>query len=191
MWKWLGGCAIVVVVLFVFLFWWSLRAIRNSTEPDGSVAVSIGASPERVFASMSSGDSIATWMAQGNTVITSRRDRLQPGDVLRIRIQGMPRDAMRWQVAEVVPNVRLVLQLSDSTGRAVAIRRDSLSAHGDSTRVSSRLLSPLLGTAPPDSPEAGSDAIVDMTSSLILSMFRMQSRLELTRLKERIEGTAR
>ncbi len=189
MWKWLGGCLIVVVVLFAFLFWWSLRTIRESTEPDGSVAVMIGAPPERVFASMSSGDSIVTWMAQGNTVITTRRDKLQPGDMLRVRFQGMPRDAMSWQVAEVVPNVRLVLQLSDSSGRAVAMRRDSISRQGDSTRVSSRLVSPLLdGSA---RSRDSSDAIFDMTSSLVLSMFRMQSKLELTRLKDRIEARAR
>ena len=90
----------VVVVLFVFLFWWSLRTIRNSTEPDGSIAVMIAAPPERVFASMSSGDSLSTWMAQGNTVITTRRELLQPGDMIRIRFQGMPRDAMTWQVAD-------------------------------------------------------------------------------------------
>jgi uncharacterized protein YndB with AHSA1/START domain len=192
MWKWLGGCLVVVVVLFVFLFWWSLRTIRNSTEPDGSVAVMIGAPPERVFASMSSGDSISTWMAQGNTVIATRRDRLQPGDMIRIRFQGMPRDAMSWQVAEVVPNVKLVLQLSDSTGRALATRRDSLSAHGDSTRVSSRLVSPMLeNPASLDTSAAGSDALFDMTSNLVFSMFRMQSKMELTRLKERIEGNSR
>lgn len=192
MWKWLGGCLVVVVVLFVFLFWWSLRTIRNSTEPDGSIAVMIAAPPERVFASMSSGDSLSTWMAQGNTVITTRRELLQPGDMIRIRFQGMPRDAMTWQVAEVVPNVKLVLQLSDSTGRALATRRDSISVQGDSTRVSSRLTSPMLDNpASLDTSAAGSDALFDMTSNLVFSMFRMQSKMELTRLKERIEGNSR
>ena len=192
MWKWLGGCLVVVVVLFVFLFWWSLRTIRNSTEPDGSIAVMIAAPPERVFASMSSGDSLSTWMAQGNTVITTRRELLQPGDMIRIRFQGMPRDAMSWQVAEVVPNVKLVLQLSDSTGRALATRRDSISVQGDSTRVSSRLTSPMLDNpASLDTSAAGSDALFDMTSNLVFSMFRMQSKMELTRLKERIEGNSR
>ena len=192
MWKWLGGCLVVVVVLFVFLFWWSLRTIRNSTEPDGSIAVMIAAPPERVFASMSSGDSLSTWMAQGNTVITTRRELLQPGDMIRIRFQGMPRDAMSWQVAEVVPNVKLVLQLSDSTGRALATRWDSISVQGDSTRVSSRLTSPMLDNpASLDTSAAGSDALFDMTSNLVFSMFRMQSKMELTRLKERIEGNPR
>ena len=193
MWKWLGGCLIVVVVLFVVLFWWSLRTIRENTEPDGSIAVTIGAPPERVFASLASADSLPTWMAQGNTVVTTRRGLLERGDMIRVRFQGMPRDAMAWQVAEVVPNVRVVLQLSDSSGRAVALRRDSLSRQGDSTRISSRLVSPLLdGSArASDSSAAGGDAIFDMTSSLVLSMFRMQSKLELTRLKERIEGPAR
>ena len=192
MWKWLGGCLLVVVVLFVALFWWSLRTINRSTEPDGSVAVMIGAPVERVFASMASGDSLVTWMAQGNTVVTTRRDLLQPGDMIRVRFQGMPRDAMAWQVAEVVPNVRLVLQLSDSSGRAVAMRRDSVSREGDSTRVSSRLVSGLFdGSRPADTSTAGGTAIFDMTSSLVLGMFRMQAKLELTRLKDRIEGRSR
>ena len=99
---------------------------------------------------------------------------------------------MSWQVAEVVPNVKLVLQLSDSTGRALATRRDSISVQGDSTRVSSRLTSPMLDNpASLDTSAAGSDALFDMTSNLVFSMFRMQSKMELTRLKERIEGNSR
>ena len=193
MWKWLGGCLGLVIVLFILLFWWSMRTIRNSAEPDGSIAVMIGAPPARVFASMSNGDSIPTWMAQVSTVITSRRGPLRAGDTLRIRLRGMSRDALSWHVTEVVPDRLMVLQLkSDSSGQVVATRRDSLAVAGDSTRVSSRLVSPLLsGSAPAvDSVQAG-DAMAGMTSSLILSMFRMQSKVELTRLKDRIEGRGR
>jgi uncharacterized protein YndB with AHSA1/START domain len=192
MWKWLGGCLIVVVVLFVVLFWWSMRTIRNSTAPDGSVSVMIGAPPERVFASMSNGDSVATWMAQGNTVLSTRSGRLQPGDMLRIRFRGTSRDALSWEVGQVVPNRLLVLHLkSDSTGQAVATRRDSISAEGDSTRVSSRLISPMLPASGPAADSGSDDALYDMTSGLVLSMFRLQSKVELTRLKERIEGSSR
>ncbi len=191
MWKWLGGCLGVVIVLLIALFWWSMRTIRNSAEPDGSISVMIGAPPQRVFASMANGDSVGTWMAQGSTVITNRTGPLQPGDVLRIRFRGTSRDALSWHVAEVVPDRLLVLQLrSDASGQVVATRRDSLSIAGDSTRVSSRLSSPLLtGPAPNvDSSQPDDGALHDMTSGLVLSMFRMQSKVELTNLKHHIEG---
>lgn len=192
MWKWLGGCLLVVVVLFVALFWWSMRTIRNSTDPDGSVSVMIGASPERVFASMSDGDSVSTWMAQGSTVLTTRSGRLQPGDMLRVRLPGMSRDALSWQVGEIATDRLVVLQLrSDSTGQVVATRRDSISAEGDSTRVSSRLLSPMLPASGEVKGSGGEDPLYDMTSNLVLSMFRLQSKVELTRLKDRIEGRSR
>lgn len=193
MWKWIGGCLGLVIVLFIVLFWWSMRTIRNSVEPDGSISVMIGAPPERVFASMSHGDSLAAWMAQGSTVLASRKGPLQPGDTVRIRLRGMARDALSWHVAEVVPNRLLVLQLrSDSAGKVVATRRDSLSLAGDSTRVSSRLLSPLgVASVPTIDSAAGGDGMFDMASNLVLPMFRMQSKVELTRLKDHIEGRTR
>ena len=191
MWKWLGGCLVVCIVVAVLFFWWSLRSIQDAVGPDGSISVMIGAPPERVFASLATGDSLGTWMAEGSTLVSSRRGRLEPGDVLRIRIRGTSRDALSWYVTEVVPNVVVALQLrSDSTGGIVATRRDSLSAAGDSTRVSSRLLSQRQEVHAPSAGDTvrATDGIAGVTANVLLSMFRIQSRAELSRLKARIEG---
>ena len=63
-------------------------------------------------------------------------------------------------------------------------------AEGDSTRVISRIVSPLLQPASPsDSVDPATGAVFDMTSTLVLSMFRMQSKMDLQRLKARIESS--
>lgn len=193
MWKWLGGCLIVVIVLAVGGFWWAFRSIQDSTAPDGSISVTIGAPPSRVFASLAHGDSLAAWMADGNKVLTARHGPLQPGDTIAIRIPGMNSDAIRWRVAQVIPNRLMVLEVaSGASGGPVASKRDSLVEEGDSTRVISRILSPMLQpVSPADSVDPAAGAVFDMTSTLVLSMFRMQSKMDLTRLKERIESSGR
>jgi uncharacterized protein YndB with AHSA1/START domain len=157
--------------------------MRESLAPDGSARVAISATPQRVFASLSDGDSVPTWMAAGNTVTSSRRGRLQPGDSIRITLRatlGMSPEPMIWEVMEVVPDKLVVLQLRSSSARsAMAIRRDSLADAGDSTIVLSRLTSTL-----PDSAKSST------TAEMMMSMFRMQSKLELETLKARIEGRA-
>ena len=178
--KWVGGCLVVVVVLVIGGAWLGLRTMRESLAPDGSARVAIAATPERVFASLADGDSAATWMAQGNTVTTSRRGRLQPGDSIRVTLRrtlGMSPEPMIWQVMEVVPDRLLVLQLRSSSSPAgMAIRRDSIATAGDSTIVLSRLTSTL-----PDSVKSST------TAEMLMSMFRMQSKLELETLKARLE----
>ena len=193
MWKWLGGCLVVVIVLAVGGFWWAFRSIEESTAPDGSISVTIGASPSRVFASLAHGDSLASWMADGNKVLTARHGPLQVGDTIAIQIPGTNRDAIRWRVAQVIRDQLMVLDItSASSGGPGASKRDSLVAEGDSTRVVSRIVSPLLGpVSPSDSMSPSTGAVFDMTTTLVLSMFRMQSKMDLTRLKERIESSAR
>src|SRR5687768_16452689 len=150
MWKWLGGCLLVVVVLAIAGFWWAFRSIEDSTAPDGSISVTIGAPPSRVFASLAHGDSLGAWMADGNKVLTARHGPLQPGDTIAIRIPGTNQDAIRWRVAQVVPDRLLVLELTfSSKGGPGASRRVSLVAEGDSTRVISRLLTPMLQPVSP------------------------------------------
>jgi hypothetical protein len=93
-----------------------------------------------------------------------------------------------------VPDKLLVLEVrSDTTGTLLGTRRDSLISIGDSTRVVSNVV-----VALPDSIRRAaksdtarnvrSDAMIDMTSRMIFSAFRMESNIDLTRLKDRIEG---
>src|SRR5687767_11210020 len=105
--KWVGGCLVVVIVLVIGGSWFALRTMRESLAPDGSVRVAISATPQRVFASLADGDSVRTWMAQGNTVTATRRGRFQPGDSIRITLRttlGMSPEPMIWEVKEVVPD---------------------------------------------------------------------------------------
>ena len=194
--KWVGGCLLAAIVLVGVFFWWGYRAMQDSLAPDGTATVTIGATPGRVFASLAHGDSAATWRAEGNLVTTSRRGPLVPGDSLRIQMRqtvGMPSQTMTWQVKEVVPDRVLVIQLmTDSTHRVLAVRRDSLAASGDSTTVVSTIAPAMPDSALPAGSEGRAqkgDGLLALSSDLLLSMFRMQSKLELMRLKARIEGT--
>ena len=198
MWKWLGGCLLVVLVLIVGAMVFAYRTMKESLGPDGSATVTIGATPARVFASLAHGDSLATWMAQGNTVLTSRHGPLVPGDTLRIEARtgfGAPEQRMTWIVKEVVPERLLVLELEGgTTHRVVATRRDSVSAAGDSTRVVSRVVSALLdsiGTGTGKAKGKSGEGMGPFTPELLVSMFRMQAKLELMGLKARIESPAR
>ncbi|HEX6574299.1 MAG TPA: hypothetical protein VF042_04945 [Gemmatimonadaceae bacterium] len=180
--KWLGGCLVLVIVLIGVGSWYAMRSIRQSLEPDGSARVTIAATPQRIYASLSNGDSSATWMATGSTVIASRRGPLVVGDSIRIEMRqslGVGRPIV-WHVSELKPDQVVALQLMNETKtQVIATRRDSLVSIGDSTTVVSTIT-----TALPDSVrnKAG------MAGDMMMSMFRIQSKLELQSLKARIEG---
>src|SRR5215217_5904616 len=183
MMKKLGGCLLIVVVLLGVGMWYALREARQSLGPDGIARVTIGASPHRVYTSLSDGDSIATWMTPGSTVTTSRRGPLAVGDTIRVQLRkafGPARRPLLWRVAELVPDQLVALQLmNEKNTQVIAARRDSLVAVGDSTLVMSLVSSSLPDTAKSTSAIAG---------DMMLSMFGVQAKLELQSLKARIEG---
>jgi uncharacterized protein YndB with AHSA1/START domain len=181
--KWLGGCLVIVIVLIGVGSWYAMRTIRQSLEPDGSARVTIAASPQRIYSSLSNGDSAATWRATGNAVTASRRGPFSIGDSIRIEMKGSLGVGQRpivWHVRELKPDQVVAMDLMNEAGtHAIAMRRDSLAANGDSTVVISAIY-PML----PDSVQARGGVAGDM----MMSMFRMQSKLELQSLKARIEG---
>jgi uncharacterized protein YndB with AHSA1/START domain len=181
--KWLGGCLVIVIVLIGVGSWYAMRTIRQSLEPDGSARVTIAASPQRIYSSLSNGDSAATWRATGNAVTASRRGPFSIGDSIRIEMKGSLGVGQRpivWHVRELKPDQVVAMDLMNEAGtHAIAMRRDSLVANGDSTVVISAIY-PML----PDSVQARGGVAGDM----MMSMFRMQSKLELQSLKARIEG---
>jgi uncharacterized protein YndB with AHSA1/START domain len=181
--KWLGGCAVVAVILIVGGAYFAMRTVRESLSPDGSARVAIHAPPERVFASLASADSIPTYMGAGNKLTISRHGPLQIGDSIRVELRttlGMKAEPMIWIVKEIVPNQKIVFQLGAvGNSPASAIKSDSLFAQGDSTIVIGRLAFQLA-----DSAKASA------TSDMMSTMFQMQSKLELESLKIRIEGKA-
>ena len=180
MWKWLGGCLLVLLLVVVGAVWWGYQKMANTISPDGSVRVTIAASPARVFAYLSDADSAATWMARGTSVVTSRHGTFVPGDSIQIGMRsplGAAGQQMIWQVTEVVPGQVVARQIitADPRHKFVALRRDSVAQLGDSTIVISRLTAP---------GQPGST-----NGELALSMFRVQSKLELMSLKAQLEGT--
>ncbi len=160
--------------------------MQSSLLPDGSASVMIAGSPNRVFAWLANGDSVPAWMAQGNTVTTNRRGQFIPGDTLRVEMGAgtIAKQSVTWQVTEVVPDKLIAWRMrNDTSERRLLIRRDSLSVEGDSTKVVSRLVSPLT-----EQRDDSGSAALGLTGKMMMSMFRMQSKLELMQLKARVEG---
>jgi uncharacterized protein YndB with AHSA1/START domain len=181
--KKLGGCLVIVVVLLSVGTWFAMRTVKESLGPDGIARVTIAATPHRVYTSLSDGDSLATWMTPGSTVTTSRRGPLSVGDAIHVQLKnafGPAQRPLTWRVSELVPDLLVGLQLmNESDTRPLASRRDSLVAVGDSTMIMS-----LVSSFVPDTAKGTSGMAADM----MMSMFRVQSKLELQNLKVRIEG---
>lgn len=185
--KWIGGCLVLVIVLIAAASFWAMRTMKSSLAPDGSATVTIAATPSRVFASLANGDSVGAWMAPGNSITTAKHGPLAPGDSIRIQLKaalGMTQPPITWHVVQVVPDQLLVLRMvGGSTKGLTAIRRDSLVAKGDATSIVSSLTSATLDSLRKDKS--------NVTGDMMLSMLRIQSKVELDMLKARIEGTSR
>lgn len=183
--KWIGGCLVLVVVIIAVGAWYAMRTMRESLAPDGSARVTIAAPPERIYASLANGDSIKTWMAQGNTVTTWRSGPLVVGDSIRVELRrsiGSQRPLI-WRVSQLVPNRLVTMEImTPETRRVMGVRKDSLVANRDSTVVISTITSKLLS----DTANTGTAAIA---ADMMLSMFRLQAKLEHQGLKARIEGS--
>lgn len=194
--KWLGGCLVVAIILVVGGSWWAYRTMKETLSPDGSARVSIAATPHRVFASLADADSIQTWMGQGNIVTTTQHGPLIPGSRIRISISsraGIAQQPMDWIVRQVVPDQLVVRELVTDKGIRAALRRDSLAAFGDSTIVISNIVSPMIDsvvTARQNEKGKTTSPMAGLSGDLMLSMFKIQSKLELETLKSHIEGKA-
>jgi len=195
MWKWIVRILVAVCLLVLVGGWWGYQAMQKNLSSDGTERVTIAGTPARVFAALANGDSVPKWMANGNRVTSTRHGPLAVGDSLQVAMKstfGVPQRPMTWQIIEVVPDHLLAFQLvSDSTRRVIAVRRDSLVAVGDSTSIVSTVMSPLLDsiqTARRGPKPKASDGMVSLGSSIVISAFRMQSKLDLLQLKAHIEN---
>lgn len=193
--KWLGGCLVVVIIVVVGGGYWAFKTMRESLEPDGSARIAIAGTPQRVFAALANADSIAKWMSQGTNITISRPGPLVPGSRIRISMRsrtGIPQQPMEWIVRQIVPDQLLVRELITDKGQRVALQRDSLSAKGDSTVVVSRVASPMIDSiivARQKKTGDSASGYSGVTGDIMLSMFQIQSKLELQALKSHIEGT--
>ncbi|HUQ19745.1 MAG TPA: hypothetical protein VM099_09050 [Gemmatimonadaceae bacterium] len=189
--KWMKGC-LVILALVALAMWWGYRKMV-SVAAGPAPMVTINAPASRVFASLANADSLSTWMARGNKVVVSRHGLLVQGDTIAVqptKAFGGRMDRIRWVVSSVIPDRLLALEVRDSTGVLAGTRRDSLITDGATTRVISNVTvsipDSLARGSKSDSANAG--AMLNMTSRMMFSAFRMESQLDLTRLKNRIEN---
>jgi uncharacterized protein YndB with AHSA1/START domain len=188
MWKWIGGILLGIVLLIGTCTYVGYNKLQKLAGDDGPATTMVGASPERVFATLATGDSVADWMSVSGSVRSSRRGSFKVGDTVTVIQRGGTETTQRaaWIVTEVTPAKLLVLEMrGDGPMQVMANRRIALEARGDSTAIISTVASPLV-----DSVKAQRDtsAMMSFASKMMLTAMRMQSKAELAQLKLHIEG---
>lgn len=195
MWKWiLGGLAVLGIVVVAGAWF----GYQKMTAAGDTLVVTIAGSPERVFASLATPDSMAAWVASAKVTRPIGKGMLVAGDTLVLddpgRRIGTPRQNMDWVVKAIsAPNL-LVLEMRPDTGRVqstLMMRHDSLVAHGDSTTITTTFSTPFMdsvGAATRDSSKMGS-AIVAGAGRVMVGALRLVHEADLKRLKARVEGT--
>lgn len=192
MWKWIAGGVAVLLLLVIGTCYFGLKKF---SEGGGSTVVMIGASPDRVFASLADPDSLTTWVDVGSMVESSRHGLLQTDDSFRIarptRKTGVGGDITTWRVVESVPGRSLTLRLAnDSLGRVAIISRyDSLSAVGDSTRLSTTYGAEIVDSTRRSTRDSGKgqSAMLGFAQKMIVAALRLATETDLQRLKARVE----
>lgn len=198
MWKWLGGCLVIVVVVIAIGVWTGYRKLSQFSGPNKPETVAIAAPASRVFASVANADSLSTWMSERMGVSASRHGMLVPGDTIQMDARfrfniGKGREANRWIVSDVKPDQMLALEMrNDTSKRIVAQRLYNLSAKGDSTLITITVSTPGLDSmiAHRGDTIKASDAFISGATKLMMASLRMQAHRELQLLKAHIEGHA-
>ena len=194
MWKWIvGGLAVLAVALAGTCYY----GYQQMTAGGDTLTITIGGSPERVFASLATPDSMAGWVASAKVTRPIGKGMLVLGDTLVLDDPnhkiGDTRQNMDWVVREIVAPYLLVLEMRPDTGKVnsvMMLRRDSLVAKGDSTVLVTTFSTPFmdsLGTATADSSKMGS-ALVVSASKVLVGGLRLVHESDLKRLKARVEG---
>ena len=198
MWKWLGGCLLIAVVVIAIGVWTGYRKLSQFSGPNKPETVAIAAPPSRVFASIANADSLSVWMAERLGVRVSHHGMLVPGDTIQMNANmrfnvGKGRQASSWVVSDVKPDQMLALEMQgDRTKGIVAQRQYNLSAKGDSTLITSFVSTPGLDSmiAHRGDTIKASDAFMSGATKLMMASLRMQAHRELQLLKAHIEGHA-
>jgi uncharacterized protein YndB with AHSA1/START domain len=188
--RWLGGCAAVAVVLVLVGICAGYQKINRMAAEGPQETVVVHAPAERVFTMVAHSDSLTEWRQEGLGIRASRPGILRAGDSVVIQTASGPARNMRatWHVSFVVPGVLIAFEMRGDSGHALATRKDSVIALGDSTQVISSLVATAMDSVRGRTGEGEGSAVVDMTSKLFISAGRLQIRGELLRLKARIEG---
>ena len=184
--RWIGGCAVVAVLLVVIGMCAGYRRISTMAGEGPEETVVIHAPAARVFAMVANADSLPEWRMEGLGIRASRAGLLQAGDSVVFQSSTPANRNIRstWYVGAVVPNVLITFHLRNG-GRSMATRKDSVIALGDSTQIISSMVARLDSLA---ADSVSGSAMGEMSSKLFITAGRMQTRQELLRLKLRIEG---
>jgi hypothetical protein len=173
MFKWIaGGCLVIAVAIGCLMFWGYRKAAQYADQPPSSIA--IAATPERVFASVATAESLSTWRGFAGKPRMTRSGLLAKGDTIVDQNPSNPGASMIWVVDSVAPGKLIVSHsLISQSNMPMALRRDSLSAEASMTRVTTVIdLSP-----------------GPVQSKVMLGALRIGSQAELEKLKHRIDGT--
>lgn len=194
MWKWILG---ILAVLILVVVGGAYFGYKKMTAAGDTLTMTIAGSPERVFASLATPDSMAAWVASAKVMRPIGKGMLVVGDTLVLddpgRQIGGSRQNMDWVVREISAPTLLVLEMRPDTGKVkstLMMRRDSLVAKGDSTTIISTFSTPFMdsvGTVTKDSSRMGG-AIVAGASKVMVGALRLVYESDLVRLKARIEG---
>jgi uncharacterized protein YndB with AHSA1/START domain len=192
MWKWIVGALLGLVVVVAALGYYAYHRFTKFASGGDSTSVMIGASPNRVFASLANTDSLAVWMGAESMISSSRVGPLAVGDTVHVESMRVRSGRSSWVVSELIPSHLLVRQLlADTTAQIVATRRDSLVPTGDSTRIVSTISSPLMDSIRTQSGDTAGkmgNAMLNLGGKVLISFFRAASAEELKKLKAHIEG---
>lgn len=184
MWKWIGGIVLIIILCFAAAIW---TGYRKLTAGGDAATVTIAGTPERIFAALANHDSLPGWYVLRGQPTPSGRGPIAVGDSLPAQVpQAASRGrTTRWVADAVVPGKLIVLSLHSDTA-IVAVRRDSLVSIGDSTEVVTTISSPLMDNVKAQNPNGA--GLIGVSSKLLVSAMRLQSKVELLRLKNHIEG---
>lgn len=190
MWKWIVGALLLLVVA---LFATCYVGYKKLTAGGDAARVTIGASADRVWATLADPDSMSTWMSDGSTVTGTRHGTVVVGDTLHIATASRSKSQnFTWTVSEVTAGRLIALEMrNDSSGKVFATRRDSVVSEGDSTTVVSTIGSPMIDSIRTQRGDTGGKiggAVLDFSSKMLVSAFRLASEQDLKRLKAHLEG---
>lgn len=192
MWKWIAGGVLVVIVLLAGTCYYGYRKL---TAGGDTLTVMIGATPDRVYASLADPDSLSTWVDVGSTITSSRHGLAQEGDTVNVTRppikSGRPGPSTSYVVLAADPGHSMTVKVAgDSLERFAKItRHDSLVAVGDSTQLiitfAAEIVDPTRASVR-DSGK-GSQAVLGFAEKLTVAGLRLAMEQDVQRLKARVE----
>jgi uncharacterized protein YndB with AHSA1/START domain len=193
--KWILGAAVLIILALAGTCYYGYNKLTGGGD---TVAITMGASAERVFATLTTPDSMALWMTTSKLESPTGGAMVAVGDTLRFRSITTRDNASGtsasgdWVVREVsAPSLFVIELMGDTSATKVMItRRDSLVTVGDSTTIYTTFTAPFLdslSTTIRDSSKVGG-SVMGSASKMMIGLMRMTTEEELKGLKKRVEG---